>query len=182
MAEKGVEADVISVDPSDKTHKIFQINQYSVLPTLVDRELLLYDSIVVMEYLDERFPYPPLLPVYPVAKALSRKSIYHIDKDLCAYADIILANKGRQKALDKAREDLSREFAQCASWFAEYPFFANDEMTLADCCIAPLLWRIPLMNLDISKQHMKKIEVYAKKIFQRPGFQLSLSDAEKEMR
>lgn len=182
MFEKGVEADIISLDPSDKTHEVYKINKYGVLPTLIDRELLLYNSAVVMEYLDERFPYPPLLPVYPVAKAMARRSIYHINKDWCTYADIILANKGGPKKLDKARAELSESLTQCAGQFAQYPFFASEEMTLADCCVAPLLWRIPMMNLDISRAHMRKIETYTKKIFQRPAFEQSLSEAEKEMR
>lgn len=182
MAEKGVEADIISLDPLDKTHEVYQINLYGILPTLVDRELLLYDSAVVLEYLDERFPYPPLLPVYPVAKAVSRRSIYHINNDWGTHADIILSNKGGQKKLNKARAELSESLTLCANHFTQYPFFANDEMTLADCCVAPILWRMPIMNLDISSTHLRKIETYTAKIFQRPAFLASLSEEEKEMR
>lgn len=182
MAEKGVEAEIISLDPSDKTHEVYQLNSYGILPTLIDRELLLYDANVVMEYLDERFPYPPLLPVYPVAKAISRRSIYHINNDWCTHADIILSNRGGQKKIDKARAELSESLTQVANQFSQYPFFASDEMTLADCCVVPILWRIPVMNLDISKAHMRKIDTYAKKMFQRPAFLESLSEVEKEMR
>lgn len=70
LAEKGVTVDVVDVDPGNKPDELGELNPYNSLPTLLDRDLVLYESVVIMEYLDERFPHPPLLPVYPVARAL----------------------------------------------------------------------------------------------------------------
>ncbi|MGB1907557.1 MAG: glutathione S-transferase N-terminal domain-containing protein, partial [Spongiibacter sp.] len=105
LAEKGVTVDIIDVDPENLPEEVSELNPYNSLPTLVDRDLSLYESKVMMEYLDERFPHPPLLPVYPVARGESRQYIYRIERDWCRLVDEILAG-GTQKALDKARKDL----------------------------------------------------------------------------
>lgn len=182
LTEKEIEADVVSVDPVEKSEDVAEINPYCTLPTLRDRELGLYEVNVIMEYLDERFPYPPLLPVYPVARAQSRLLIYRLIHDWCKNADLLLTGKSGPKAMNKVRKELSEDLTQGARFFSASPFFLSDELTLVDCCVAPLLWRLPLLSLSIPSRQLSGIEAYAKRIFSRPAFQNSLSEEEKEMR
>ncbi len=181
LAEKGVTVDVIHVDPKNPPEEISDINPYNSLPTLVDRELAVYESKVMMEYLDERFPHPPLLPVYPVARAESRQYMYRIERDWCALADQILAG-GNAKTLEKARKELRENLMGVAPIFAEKPFFMSDEFTLVDCCLAPILWRLPEMEISLPQtKQTKPLLAYMERLFARPSFQESLTEQEKEI-
>jgi RNA polymerase-associated protein len=181
LAEKGVAVDVIDVDPSNKPEELAELNPYNDLPTLVDRDLVLYEPNIMMEYLDERFPHPPLLPVYPVARAQSRLMIHRIQKDWCNLADIILKNED-PAAVEAARKQLQESLTTTAPIFGEKPFFMSDEFTVVDCCVAPLLWRLPILGLDIPERAMKFIDAYMDRLFEREAFKASLSEAEQEMR
>lgn len=181
LCEKGVTVDVIQVDPANLPQEIADINPYNSLPTLVDRDLALYESKVMMEYLDERFPHPPLLPVYPVARGESRQYIYRIERDWCALVDQILAG-GAPKSLDKPRKELKDTLLSIAPLFAEKPFFMSDEFTLVDCCLASILWRLPEMGIEIpNTKQSKPLLSYMERLFERPSFKESLSEQEREM-
>lgn len=134
LAEKGVSVDIIDVDPDDKPAELADLNPYNSLPTLVDRDLVLFETKVMMEYLDERFPHPPLLPVYPVARAQSRQIMHRIERDWCPLVDKILAG-GKDAA--SARKELRDSFVGIAPMFTELPYFFNEEFSLVDCCMAP---------------------------------------------
>lgn len=180
LAEKGVTVDVVDVDPRDPPRELAELNPYSSLPTLVDRELVLYESKIMMEYLDERFPHPPLLPVYPVARGESRQLMYRIERDWCTLVDAIL--EGTSRDAQKARKELREGLLALAPVFADKPFFMSDEFTLVDCCMAPLLWRLPILGIDLPKtKQVKPIADYMKRLFTRPGFKASLSEREREM-
>ncbi len=181
LAEKGVAVDIIDIDPDNKPEELADLNPYNDLPTLVDRELVLYEPNVMMEYLDERFPHPPLLPVYPVARAQSRLMIYRIQKDWCSLADTILDGKDAAAA-ERARKELRESLVAATPIFAEKPFFLNDEFTIVDCCLAPLLWRLPLMGIELPEKQVKPILKYMDRIFSRDSFKASLSEQEQEMR
>src|SRR5690554_1262635 len=105
LAEKGVSVDIIDADPKDMPEEVSELNPYNSLPTLVDRELVLYESKVMMEYLDERFPHPPLLPVYPVARALSRLWMHRIEKDWCPLVDVLVHGTDDKAAATNARKE-----------------------------------------------------------------------------
>ena len=135
LAEKGVAVDVVDVDPANKPAELSDHNPYNDLPTLVDRDLVLYKSDIMMEYLDERFPHPPLLPVYPVARAQSRLMMYRIQKDWSRLADAILENP-EAEAADAYRKELNESLISTAPIFAEKPFFMEDEFTIVDCCVS----------------------------------------------
>ena len=137
LAEKGVTVDIEDIDPKSVTEEILEANPYGTLPTLVDRDLALYESNVVMEYLDERFPHPPLLPVYPVARAESRLWIYRIERDWCVLIDQIKASPDGKKA-DAARKEFRESLVTIAGIFEEMPYFMSEEFTLVDCCLAPM--------------------------------------------
>lgn len=181
LAEKGIEAHIVHVEGDKIPEEVAEINPYNTLPTLRDRDLGLHQSTVIVEYLDERFPYPPLMPTYPVARAQSRLIIRCMLRDWCALADKLLLGKGKQKALDKAHRELSEHFVDSGDFFSHAPFFMSDEFTLLDCCVAPLLWRLPLLGLSIPKRQKKAIDEYAKQIFARKSFQESLSEEEQDM-
>ncbi|TGD72247.1 stringent starvation protein A [Mangrovimicrobium sediminis] len=182
LAEKGVTVDLIETDANHPPEELSELNPYNSLPTLVDRELVLYESKVMMEYLDERFPHPPLLPVYPVARAESRLLIHRIERDWCQLVDSILTTRS-DNVIKKSTKELKDGITAIAPIFAEKPFFMSDEFTLVDCCIAPILWRLPSLGIDIrSSKQTKPLLAYMDELFARDSFQESLSEQEREMR
>ena len=182
LAEKGVTVDIEDIDPKSVTEEILEANPYGTLPTLVDRDLALYESNVVMEYLDERFPHPPLLPVYPVARAESRLWIYRIERDWCVLLDQIKASPDGKKA-DAARKEFRESLVTIAAIFEEMPYFMSEEFTLVDCCLAPMLWRLPELGISLpNNRHVKPLHEYMERLFERPSFQESLTDLEREIR
>jgi RNA polymerase-associated protein len=182
LAEKGVTVDTVEVDGNNKPEELLELNPYGAVPTLLDRDLVLYESMVIMEYLDERFPHPPLLPVYPVARALSRLWMHRIQRDWCAHLDLLMVGKGRETVLTKARKSLRESLMAVSPIFAEKPFFMSDEFTLADCCVAPILWRLPKVGIALPEKQCRPLLKYAERLFERDGFQASLSEVEREMR
>ncbi|WP_221801747.1 stringent starvation protein SspA [Oceanobacter mangrovi] len=180
LAEKGVAVEILDVDPNNLPEDLTSLNPYNTLPTLVDRELTLYeDPNIMMEYLDERFPHPPLLPVYPVARAESRLWIKRIEKDWCGLIDTIL--KGGDDA-EAARKNLTDSLVGIAPIFAEMPYFMSDDFSIVDCCVAPILWRLPVLGIELPEKQCKPLLQYMDRLFDRESFQASLTEAEREMR
>jgi RNA polymerase-associated protein len=182
LAEKGVTVDIEDIDSAAVTEEILEANPYGSLPTLVDRDLALYESKVVMEYLDERFPHPPLLPVYPVARAESRLWVYRIERDWCVLIDQILSDPASEKS-EHARKEFQESLITIASIFEEMPYFMNEEFTIVDCCLAPMLWRLPQLGIVLpTNRQVKPLLDYMDRLFERPSFQESLTDLERELR
>jgi stringent starvation protein A len=182
LAEKGVTVETIDVDPDSKPEDLATLNPYNTLPTLVDRDLVLYEADIMMEYLDERFPHPPLFPVYPVARAQSRLWIYRISKDWCNLVDPIMAGSGTPSQLDKMRKELRESLTAIAPIFGEKPYFMSDEFTIVDCVVCPILWRLPIMGIDLPKSKTTKpLLDYRDRLFERESVMASLSEQEKEM-
>lgn len=182
LAEKGVTVDIIDIDATTRAlEELASYNPYGTVPTLVDRDLVLYQSEIIMEYLDERFPHPPLMPVYPVAKGRTRLMIHRVNHDWYVLMDIILNPAAEPRAVEQARKDLTDSLISITPVFAEMPYFLSDEFSLIDCCIAPLLWRLPLLGVKLPTQ-AQAIMNYAERVFQRPSFQTSLTDVERMMR
>ena len=182
LCEKGVAVDVVDVDPLQIPENLSEVNAYGTLPTLLDRELVLYKSTVIMEYLDERFPHPPLLPVYPVARAQCRLLMYRIELDWSKRVDVLMAGRGRETAMDKARKELRESLTAIAPVFADRSFFMNDEFTLVDCFVAPILWRLNALDLKMSARQLKPMQRYMNDMFERDTFQESLTEPEVDMR
>lgn len=181
LAEKGVTADQVDVDPGNIPSELSEINPYNSLPTLLDRDLTLYETRVMMEYLDERFPHPPLLPVYPVARAESRQFMYRIENDWCPLVKVIVQSKNKD-AVAKATKELQDSLVTIAPIFSEKPFFMSDEFTLVDCCLTPILWRLDSLGVNIprTRQTMPLFD-YMERMFKRESFLESLSEQEREM-
>ena len=183
MAEKDITAEIRESTLEDTPEEILSINPYHKLPILVDRDLALHDPSVMMEYLDERFPHPPLLPVYPVARANSRTLMLRIDKEWCPMVDTLIEGKLSEKEMMKLREELLHEISSIAPTFKEFKFFMSDEFTLVDCCFAPILWRLPSIGIKLPvNRHLKPLLDYQKKVFERPGFLDSLSSLERDLK
>lgn len=181
LAEKGVAVEIIDVDPEDKPEEIADHNPYNSLPTLVDRELALYEPNIMMEYLDERFPHPPLLPVYPVARAQSRLLMHRIQKDWCGHVDTLLESSASASKTEAARKELRESLTATAPIFDEKPFFLSEEFTIVDCLVAPVLWRLRLMDIELPEKPAHSLQKYMERLFARESFKLSLSDLEQEM-
>jgi len=180
LAEKGVTVEVYDTDPNNMPEDLVGINPYNALPTLIDRDLVLFEPNIMMEYLDERFPHPPLLPVYPVARASSRQLIYRIQRDFCKDVDTIMAAKSKE-AVVKSRKALRDGLVSISPIFDELPYFMSEEFTLVDCCLAPILWRLSEMEIDLPQKKCEAILKYADRLFERESFQASLSNYEIEL-
>lgn len=180
LSEKGVSVEIFHVRPDEVPEEVLALNPYQALPTLVDRELVLYQPNVIMEYLDERFPHPPLLPVYPVARAHNRLWVHRVEKDWCPHVDKILDVETSAEEAAKSRQILRESLLAVSPIFSEKPFFMSDEFTLIDCCVAPILWRLDRLEIELPKKQAKDLITYAERLFQRDAFQVSLSDVERE--
>lgn len=179
LAEKGVSVDILTTSSDSPPEELAEINPYNTLPTLVDRELVLYQANTIMEYLDERFPHPPLLPVYPVSRAKSRLMMYRINNDW--YSLVKTIQEGDEAAAELARKNLADSLTTVNPVFANSPYFLSNEFTLVDCCIAPLLWRLPQLGVQLPRS-AKAIFKYMDTVFSRDSFQASLSETEREIR
>lgn len=178
LHEKGVAADIEYFDPNEPTEELLELNPNGNSPTLLERDLVLYDSRIIMEYLDERFPHPPLHQMDPVSRANARMLIKRIDQDWYQLLDEIL-HSGEKKSA-RAKKMLKENLLAAAPIFAAREFFMSDDFSLIDCALAPLLWRLPSLGIDLLKQD-GPIKDYTKKIFSRDSFQTSLSEIESEM-
>ena len=179
LAAKGVTYDFIAVDPQNPPEDLIDLNPYHSVPTLVERDLVLYAASVVSEYLDERYPHPPLMPVEPLARARQRLAMLRIEHDWVPQVQAIqLGNKQQAEA---GRKRLKELLAQSVPLFKAYKFFLNPEMNLADCAMAPIIWRLDALGVPLPKDG-KVIEEYGNRIFRNPGFVRSLTDQEKNLR
>lgn len=176
LAEKGINYDLQRVSDDEMPEDLHDLNPYGEVPTLVDRDLVLYNHQVIMEYLDERFPHPPLMPVDPVSRGRNRLMLYRIERDWYALADRIVRDND-----DAARKQLRDGLMSTVPVFDSKPFFMSDELTLIDCAIAPLLWRLPVLKVQLPNA-AKPLLRYGDMMFVRSGFRHSLTEAEKEMR
>ena len=180
LAEKGITVEIIDVDSSSqKPEDLIDLNPYNTVPTLVDRELVLYDPHTIVEYLDERFPHPPLMPVDPVSRARTRLALFRIEHDWYELVPA-LESKG-EKTVNKARKELRDSLTSSAEVFAAKPYFLSDEFSLVDASIVPILWRLMRYRIELPRQARPVME-YAERMFNRESFQASLSETEREMR
>lgn len=179
MQEKAIDANLEELMPGEWPEEVAAANPYGMGPTLFERDLVLFNSRVIIDYFDERFPHPPLMPVDPADRAKSRLMLYRIDKDWYSLWNA-LSGKERGKA-SKARRIIQEDLTVLAPLFENSPYFMSDEFSLLDCSLAPLLWRLPSLNIKLPASAVA-VEKYAQRLFQRDSFQASLSDIERAMR
>src|SRR6478735_687376 len=180
LAEKSIHVETIDVQGGNLPEDLLDLNPYHTVPTLVDRDLVLYDSRVIIEYLDERFPHPPLMPVDPVSRAQFRLALYRIERDWYSLARQIDTEPDKKQTV-KLKKILRDTILQSTDLFKVKPYFLSDEFSLVDATIAPILWRLPHYEIDLPPQ-AQPIEKYAQLVFARPAFREGLSEREQEMR
>ncbi|MBN4078733.1 glutathione S-transferase N-terminal domain-containing protein [Gammaproteobacteria bacterium AH-315-C21] len=179
VAEKNIAIDIVDVEDGDYPEDLLELNPYQMMPTLVDRELALYDSRLIVEYIDERFPHPPLMPIDPVARAKTRLMLYRIERDWYCAADAI--ERGSKAEGEEARRSIRDGLAVLAPMFSQAPYFMSSEFTMIDCYLAPLLWRLQHYDIKLPKTAQPVLS-YAERLFARATFQSSLSAQERELR
>jgi len=180
LAEKGILTEINNIDGSDVPEDLMALNPYVSLPTLIDRELVLYDSRVIVEYLDERYPHPPLMPVSPVERAKLRLGLATLERDIVEPAvalDLVLGTR----AENAHRKKLKSLLLSSANLFGIQRYFLSDDFTIVDCVIAPILWRLDLFGIELS-DNQKLISNYMERIFSRNAFKESMTEDEEEMR
>lgn len=175
LAEKGVAYETENVDPNAVPEELMELNPYGTLPTLVDRDLVLFTSRIIMEYLDERFPHPPLMPVYPVARGKSRLLMLRIEQDW--YPTLAKAENGSDSERAEALKQLKEELLAVAPIFNQFPYFMSEEFGLVDCYIAPLLWRLKELGVTFTGAGSKAINGYMDRVFGRDSFMQSIGSA-----
>ena len=178
LREKDITVDIIDIDPENKPEDLLELNPYNTVPTLVDRDLVLYEPRIIMEYLDERFPHPPLMPVDPVSRARTRLALYRVERDW--YGLLSDLETGGEKKAARARKILKESLVGASDVFAAKPFFLRDEFSLVDATIAPILWRLRHYKIELPKSAAPVLD-YMERIFERESFRASLTEAEMEM-
>jgi len=182
LAEKGINVEIIHVEQDRAaTADLAELNPYSETPTLVDRDMVLYGTGVVVEYLDERYPHPPLMPIDPVTRSRLRLAIYRVERDWVDNGKII-EKSAAEKKIAATRQALRDSLVAADELFALTAYLLNDEMSLADCALAPLLWRLPAYNIDINAKNCPSLSKYMDRMFRRDSFQRSLTEVERAMR
>ena len=183
LQEKGLSTEIIDMTQENMHFDLLEINPNAEIPVLIDRDICLYDSLVLMEYLEERFPHPPLMPVYPVIKARSRLFILRLEQEWSKDLDYLALNPKPGSKTQKSKKDLKSNILSASSIFDEHPYFMSEDFSLIDCCVAPILWRLPALGIDISKdKKAKPIYQYMERVFSRDSFKASISEIEQEMR
>ena len=176
LAEKAVSVEIEYIDLESPGEDFLNINPYHTLPVLIDRDLVLNQPNIIIEYLDERFPHPPLLPVYPVSRAKTRLMIYRIEQDWYPLVDKLIKNPDDAAS----RSALEANLMKLIPAFKEMPYFLSQEFSLVDCTIAPILWRLSLLGMALPEK-ADSVKAYAERIFARQSFRESLSEAEIEL-
>ena len=183
LYEKGMDFQVIDVDTFNKPEDIAVMNPYNRLPVLVERDLILYESNIINEYIDERFPHPQLMPGDPVARARVRLFLFNFEKELFVHVGVLESRqtKANEKAMEKARSAIRDRLTQLAPVFTKNRYMLGDDFSMLDVSIAPLLWRLDHYGIDLPKS-AAPLAKYAERIFQRPAYIEALTPSEKVMR
>jgi len=179
IAEKGISVDIVNIsDDESAAADLAELNPYNQAPTLVDRDLVLYNAGVINDYLDERYPHPPLMPVDPVSRAQLRLVHLRILQDWYPLAYKIEAGTG--KTAEQAARQLKENIIAANELFKVQDFLLSDELTLVDCMLGPLLWRLSHYGVKLGKPGTS-VEAYAQRVFSRASFKTSLTNAEREL-
>jgi len=183
LFEKGMDFELRDVDLYNKPEDIAVMNPYGQVPILVERDLVLYESNIINEYIDERFPHPQLMPADPVMRARARLFLFNFEKELFVHVGTLEARESRadEKALEQARQQIRDRLSQLAPIFLKNKFMLGEEFSMLDVAIAPLLWRLDHYGIELPK-NAAPLQKYAERIFSRPAYIEALTPSEKVMR
>jgi RNA polymerase-associated protein len=179
LYEKDMDFQIIDVDLYNKPEDLAVMNPYNQVPVLVERDLVLYESNIINEYIDDRFPHPQLMPADPIMRARARLFLFRFEKELFVHVEEI--ERGSQKSAEKARIAIRDSLTQIAPVFAKQKYILGDEFSMLDVALAPLLWRLDYYGIQLGKQAAPILK-YAERIFSRPAFIAALTASEKVMR
>jgi RNA polymerase-associated protein len=179
LAEKGINVDIVNVSVDESAAAdLAELNPYNRAPTLVDRDLVLYDAGVINDYLDERYPHPPLMPVDPVSRAQLRLVHFRVLKDWYSLAYEIESSTG--KKAEQAAKQLKEGIIAANELFSVSDYILSDELSLVDCTLGPLMWRLAHYGVKLGRPGAS-VEAYAHRVFSRPSFKSSLTQAERDL-
>ncbi|MFK8079230.1 MAG: glutathione S-transferase N-terminal domain-containing protein [Granulosicoccus sp.] len=177
LSEKDIIAEIVSVAEGEADEDLLQLNPRGGCPTLVDRDLALYDARVIIDYLDERYPHPPFMPIDPVSRARTRLALYRIEAD---WYNLLPNAPAQTNTAAESGKALTESLVAANDVFAAMPFFFSEEYSILDATLAPLLWRLPAYGI-LLPESASAINQYAQRMFARPGFIASLTNAERDM-
>ncbi|HFD12455.1 MAG TPA: stringent starvation protein A [Crenotrichaceae bacterium] len=179
LLEKNVTVDLKYIDPDNPPAGLLESNPDATTPTLVDRDLVLKDSRIIMEYLDERYPHPPLYPMDPVSRARARMTAQQIEQDW--YSHYTKITQASERQAQSARKSLRESLVDADTLFNSYPYFFSQEFSMIDCSLAPLLWRLPNLGVALPAKKSDAIAAYCDRVFKRSSFQESLTDEDRDL-
>ena len=179
LSEKGIVTQINNFDGNKIPEDLIALNPFATMPTLVDRELVLYDSRVIIEYIDERYPYPPLLPVNPVDRAKIRLALTSLEVDIVQSAVDLDQSLGTRTE-NSHRKKLKSALNATADLFSVNKYFLSEDFTIIDCVLGPILWRLDYFHINITNDH-KYMKSYMQRVFDREAFHDSLTEDEEEM-
>ena len=184
LAEKDISCEIKEFDPDGKLpEELATLSPYNKLPVIVDREVTIYEPRIILEYLDERFPHPPLLPIYPNEKAECKLLIQRIENDWLPIIDKMMAPNVSQKEFDANKKQLAALLSGIVLVLKEKPYFMSDEFTLVDCYMSAILYRLPYLGVSVpNSKNFESVKKYQDKLFSRPSFDLSLTDTERDLK
>jgi RNA polymerase-associated protein len=182
LFEKGMDFEIRDIDLYNKPEDISVMNPYGQVPILVERDLILYESNIINEYIDERFPHPQLMPADPVMRARTRLFLYNFEKELFVHVSALEDRSNtNEQAQETARQNIRDRLAQLAPLLLKNKFMLGEEFSMLDVAMAPLLWRLDHYGIELPK-NAAPIQKYAERIFSRPAFIEALTPSEKVMR
>ena len=179
LAEKELDYETIIVDGNNKPSELADLNPYNSVPTLVDRDITVYEPRIILEYIDERYPHPPMIPPDPISRANFRMAMYHLEHDW--YNQVKKLSSPSRRIANTAKNAMQEMLIANADTFKANRFFWDEEFSILDCSIAPILWRLSSLNVDLPKKNSSPIRQYAKRVFERPAFRKSLTEVEAEI-
>ena len=179
LFEKGMDFQIVDVDLFDKPEDLAVMNPYNQTPVLVERDLVLYESNIINEYIDDRFPHPQLMPSDPALKARARLFLFRFEDDLFSHIQAIESGTPRQA--EQARGQVRDSLIQVAPVFLKQKYMLGDDFSMLDVAIAPLLWRLDLYGIQLPKAAAPLMK-YAERLFSRSAFVEALTPSEKVMR
>ncbi|MDQ3195388.1 MAG: glutathione S-transferase N-terminal domain-containing protein [Burkholderiales bacterium] len=179
LYEKGMDFQILDVDLYNKPEDLAIMNPYNRVPVLAERDLILYESNIINEYIDDRFPHPQLMPADPVMRARARLFLFRFEQEMFCYIEPL--ERSNQKLAEKARASIRDSLTQIAPVFTRQKFMLGEEFSMLDVAIAPLLWRLDHYNIQLPKQAAPLMK-YAERLFSRPAFIDALTASEKIMR
>ena len=181
LYEKGMDFEIKDVDVFNKPEDLAVMNPYNQVPVLVERDLILYESNIINEYIDERFPHPQLMPADPVMRGRGRLVLHRLEKELFIHVQTLENSSATAKEQSKARDAIAQGLTMIAPAYAKNKYVLGDYFSMIDVALAPLLWRLNHYEIKLGKAAAPILKS-AERIFQRPAFIDALTPAEKAMR